>query len=172
MSLPDAALGSASDAAADGQIALAVPESWKRIRGECDISLRGPALIATAGDSGDYCVATFEGSECQYRVEYGVFADPLEHAAEPNFSFEAVRIDYNPGRLGVALSSLAQGGYFAALRLPVILGDAPDISLTVQAHCSTKEALDTARIVVQTVDLPWPGSGPCMPLRPRKCSPI
>jgi hypothetical protein len=148
----------------------ALPADWRRARGECGISLSGSALIATAGDSGEYCVATFEDEHCDYRVEYGDFPDPLEHATESSFAFEPAVIAGNEGRVGVALLELSQGTYFAALRLPSIGGEDPQVSLTATAHCSSREALEVARVVLKTVDLAWPGSGLCTGLRPQKCT--
>jgi hypothetical protein len=172
---------SSEDARANTANVPTIPPEWTRQVGECEISLRGPNLMAGAGDSGEYCVATFEDRDCRYRVQYGVFDDPLEalvrdlggeDASNPNLVLESVLIARNPGRLGVAQWALAAGTFFAALRLPSISGDAPNISLTATADCDSMEALEVARIVLQTVDLPWPGRGLCTPIRPQKCTPI
>jgi hypothetical protein len=48
--------------------------------------------------------------------------------------------------------------------------DPPEYALNATARCRSPEALETARIVLQTVYVPHVGRGLCAPVRPNKCA--
>lgn len=66
--LDDAGASDVQDATTDDgfESPPLVPLAWQYVYGECSIGLRGDGLVATGGDSGDYCVATFQDADCSY----------------------------------------------------------------------------------------------------------
>lgn len=149
-----------------------LPDGWRRVASECSISLRGPDLVATPSTSSDHCLATFADSDCTYQVEYGELMDAFELASGSDYEREDVLVDGEAAQLITLTSRLNSDAYLAGLRIASFRQDPPEYSLTASARCASREGQESARLVLQTVDLPHVGEGLCAPIRPQKCSPI
>jgi hypothetical protein len=163
----------ASTSDADGGFAPGpaptVPESWKRVTGAFGISMRAPTLVATATQCGsDSCLARFEGPGCSYVVERGGFSDSLASRTAPSYDSEDVLVDGKSGRLVQSLGPV-DDGYFVGLHLFQTGAGVRGATLglaTVNAVCSTPQAVQTARLVVQTLALPADEQAASAPLSP------
>ncbi len=171
---PDAALLDASDGEADDRDAeqppakdaqldaepsappYQPPDSWQRVTGNCGITLRAPALVATRSQGIDSCVAGFQGPDCSYSADLGGFSDRLTRYDEDGgFSVETVSVAGKSARLVVSKERQEDQRYFVAIHVPgPFWPDAPRVTLSIAAFCFSEKGRDTARNVLQTVELP------------------
>ena len=155
--------------ASEGDTTRVPPRGW--VVGECSIVMQGPGLVATEGEGVEYCIATFADADCTYRVEYGEgVTNPFVGLQDPAFPVEEVSIDLTSTELVTVHDQLSSGGYLLGVHIPSFEKDPPEFALTATARCSAREALDNARSVLETLDLPHVGEGLCEPVRPEKCT--
>lgn len=136
--------------------AFEAPAAWQRVQGSCGVSLRAPALVATQSHGVDSCVASFEGPDCTYSADVGGFSDPLDHYGDDTtYSVEAVRVGDKSARLVTSRQRMEDRRYFVAIHIPgPIPGGSDSTSATIAAFCFSEKGRDTARSVLQTVELP------------------
>lgn len=145
-------LGACSDAH-DGSNAD-VPDSWQRVQGSCGVSLRAPALVATRVEGTDSCVAAFEGPDCSYNADVGAFSDTLQYDSA-QFTMESTTVDGKRARLVTSRGRVDNGQrYFVGIHVPLRWPHSSGVSATIAAYCFSAGGADTARRVLQTVDLP------------------
>jgi hypothetical protein len=149
-----------------------IPDTWLRVHSDCAISLRGPELVETASIPSEHCIASFADADCTYQVEYGPeLADTFALAEGPDYAREALLVGGDAAELITVLYRLNSDAYLVALRIPTFRKDPPEYALSASARCSSPEAIETARLVLQTVDIPHAGEGLCAPSAPsQKCS--
>jgi hypothetical protein len=177
---PDAAVHS-DDAGASGGVSSprpdrfnappGIPDAWLRVHSDCSISLRGPELVERASIPSEHCIASFADADCTYQVEYGPeLEDAFKLAEGANYAREQVLVGGDAAELIRVLYRLDSDAYLVALRIETFRRDPPEYALMASARCSSEAALETARLVLQTVDLPHVGEGLCVPIGPQKCS--
>jgi hypothetical protein len=133
------------------------PDSWQRVMGNCSVSLRAPALVATRSHGVDSCGATFEGPDCSYIADVGGFSDTFtEYDSDPQYSVETVRVGHKNARLVMSRLRRAEDQrYFVAIHVPgPVPGGSFTTSASIVAFCFSGAGRDTARAVLQTVELP------------------
>jgi hypothetical protein len=139
------------------------------VRGACGIGLLGAGLIARAGEDGDTCLARFEDGRCTYQIEYGQgVGDPF--GASSAIEREQVEIHEGRAHITTVRDRLYSDAFLVALFAASFPNDGPDYALSATARCELNEALDAARAVLETVDVPHVGEGLCVPIASSKCS--
>ncbi len=157
-----------------GVVVVPVPERkptppGRYVRGECGIGLAGADLIERGGEAGDTCLAQFEDARCTYRIEYGQgVLDPLRNSGA--IEREQVEVHEGSARITTVRDRLDSDAFLVALFVASFPEDGPDYALSATARCALDAALDAARAVLETVDVPHVGEGLCVPIAPNKCS--
>jgi hypothetical protein len=146
----------ASDVSDDGaREADAVPGEWKRVQGSCGISMQAPTLVTQPARGIDSCVAEFVAPGCTYSADLGGFSAKLTDYDAPDYSVESVRVAGRVARLVTSIGAPGANLYFVGIHFPAPLwGGAGMVSATVVASCNTPAAQDTARLVLQSLELP------------------
>jgi hypothetical protein len=137
--------------------ATAIPASWRRVAGNCGISMRAPALLAEPSRGVDSCVARFEALDCVLVADLGGFSNSLdEFASKEGYEVESVKVDDRPARLVTSNVSDGEQGYFLGIHFPPPLweGASATLSCTITARCNSLMSRDTARLILQSARLP------------------
>jgi hypothetical protein len=143
-----------------------VPTSWQRVRGECGISLRAPALVASLSQGVDSCVASFQGPDCSYSADVGSFSNSLGSYDEGSgYTVETVRVGDKNARLVTAGARSEGETYLVGIHIPApIWAGNSSVTATITANCFSEAGRDAARLVLQTVQLPADNASALVPL--------